>query len=434
MLSLQAALVALAISSAGGGGDTVLLDFRADWCGPCRSMDPTVEQLAAKGYPVRRVNVDQNRDLAKRFGIQSIPCFVMVVNGAEAGRVVGPTSLGRLEQLCSAGRTAVPNSAAPNSAAPNPSAMLAMPGRTAPAWNPNPQPAAAASVAFPATPQRPQVSDAALLAATVRLRVDDPQGRSCGSGTIIDARPGGEALVLTCGHLFRDSKGIGRVEVDVYGPNPVSGCVGRVIAYDLKRDVGLVAFHPQGAVTVARVAPPSYTVRPGDGVASVGCNNGDDPTVQHSRVNSLNRFLGPPNLQVAGQPIVGRSGGGLFSAEGAVIGVCNAADPKDQEGLFAAVGSISAALDEQGLPSVCRQALALPTIVAMPGSPNDAAAAAQPAATQPTADPFSVPRGPVSPSTTSPTANNSGNVATLSSGEQSAVEEIRRAPDQCRTR
>src|SRR5271157_949127 len=125
MLSLPAALVAMAITG-GGAGETVLLDFYADWCGPCRSMSPTVEQLAANGYPVRRVNVDQYRDLAKRFGITSIPCFVMIVNGQEAGRVVGATSLGRLEQLCSLGRPP----------AANPNSMLAMPaprGRAAPA-------------------------------------------------------------------------------------------------------------------------------------------------------------------------------------------------------------------------------------------------------------------------------------------------------------
>ena len=49
---------------------------------------------------------------------------------------------------------------------------------------------------------------ASLLAATVRLRVEDAQGRSFGTGTIIDARSG-EALVITCGHLFRESKGKG---------------------------------------------------------------------------------------------------------------------------------------------------------------------------------------------------------------------------------
>jgi hypothetical protein len=69
-------------------------------------------------------------------------------------------------------------------------------------------------------------------------------------------------------------------------------------------------------------------------------------------VTSLNKFLGPANLQVAGQPVQGRSGGGLFSAGGLVIGVCNAADPADNEGLFAAAGTIHAQLDLAGLASV----------------------------------------------------------------------------------
>src|SRR5271165_2088371 len=129
MLSLPAAMVAMAITG-GGTGDTVLLDFYADWCGPCRSMNPTVEQLAAEGYPVRRMNVDQYRDLAQRFGIKSIPCFVMIVNGKEAGRVVGPTSIGRLQQLCGLGR-------AP---APTPGAMLAMPAPAARVAPLNPEP------------------------------------------------------------------------------------------------------------------------------------------------------------------------------------------------------------------------------------------------------------------------------------------------------
>src|SRR5207248_11561214 len=55
---------------------------------------------------------------------------------------------------------------------------------------------------------------------------------------------------------------------------------------------------------------------------------------------SLPRRSSDLNVQVAGQPVVGRSGGGLFSADGMVIGVCNAAEPVDREGLFAALGSI----------------------------------------------------------------------------------------------
>jgi hypothetical protein len=66
----------------------------------------------------------------------------------------------------------------------------------------------------------------------------------------------------------------------------------------------------------------------------------------------LNRYVGSPNLQVAGMPVQGRSGGGLFSPEGLVIGVCNAADPSDREGFYAALESIHSQLDEVQLSFV----------------------------------------------------------------------------------
>ena len=199
----------------------------------------------------------------------------------------------------------------------------------------------------PATaPQASAVSDAALLAASVRLRIEDSTGHSCGSGTIIDAR-GGKALILTCGHIFRDSQGKGPIEVDLFGQGGPLRVKGTFDSYDLNRDIGLVVIDAPGPVATARVAPPGYQIQAGAPVVSVGCNNGEAPTVQHSRVTTLDKFLGPPNLQVAGQPVEGRSGGGLFSSEGYVIGVCNAADPSDKEGLFAAIQSIYAQLDRK---------------------------------------------------------------------------------------
>ncbi len=459
MLFLPAALVAMAITG-GGTGETVLLDFYADYCGPCRSMNPAVAQLAAEGYPVRRMNVEQYRDLAQRFGITTIPCFVMIVNGREAGRVVGMTSIGRLKQLCSLGRD--PEYRVP--AGPNPNTMLAMPAPAAP-FNREPTATVATAattrtvattptvpvipVSYTTAPQQRPVTDAAMLAASVRLRVEDPQGHSCGSGTIIDARAGGEALVLTCGHLFRDSRGKGKIDVDVYGSSSPVRVPGRLVAYDLERNVALVAFRPQGPVMVARVAPPGYAVRVGDAVTSVGCNNGDDPTVLHSRVNSLDRFRDPVeqrggtlagsphapwNLQVAGEPVVGRSGGGLFSADGMVIGVCNAKEPEDHEGLFAALGSIHAALDQQKLASLYQQPVAPPALVP--------AVSGQPAALV-AIDPFSAgrtatPRAPIA-SQAAPAAalaaaattdaaprTSTAGAAAMAKGEQAVIDEVRR--------
>lgn len=215
------------------------------------------------------------------------------------------------------------------------------------------------------------------LAASVRLRIEDEHGHSWGSGTIIDAQENA-ALILTCGHVFRDSRGQGRITVDLFGPNAPQGLRGYMVSYDLKRDIGLLRIETEGRVPAVRVAAHPNQVQPGDAVASIGCASGGNPEVHPSRVNSVNKFLGPPNLQVAGQPVQGRSGGGLFNRQGEIIGVCNAADPADNEGLFAALGSIHGVLDEAKLTQVYRaapraEALAAAAPVAPPAAPVVAA-------------------------------------------------------------
>ena len=69
----------------------VLVDFWASWCGPCKMLTPIVHQIAdeAKGFKVGSVNVDDEQDLAIRYGIQSIPCLIVFKNGEEANRSIG---------------------------------------------------------------------------------------------------------------------------------------------------------------------------------------------------------------------------------------------------------------------------------------------------------------------------------------------------------
>lgn len=101
VLSVAAPSDSLRPTGPATSSDTVLLDFRADWCGPCRQMDPVVGSLLAEGFPVRRVNVDQERALATKYGVEGIPCFVMIVNGREVDRAVGVTDRGRLAAMFS---------------------------------------------------------------------------------------------------------------------------------------------------------------------------------------------------------------------------------------------------------------------------------------------------------------------------------------------
>ncbi|MBE6809142.1 MAG: thioredoxin [Clostridia bacterium] len=70
---------------------TVLLDFYADWCGPCKMLSPIVEEIAEENpqYLVGKINVDNEPELAAAFSVQSIPLLVVMKNGKIAGQVVG---------------------------------------------------------------------------------------------------------------------------------------------------------------------------------------------------------------------------------------------------------------------------------------------------------------------------------------------------------
>ena len=69
----------------------VLLDFWASWCGPCRMVSPIVDEIAAERSDIKvgKINVDDQPELAARFGIMSIPTLVVMKNGKVVNQAVG---------------------------------------------------------------------------------------------------------------------------------------------------------------------------------------------------------------------------------------------------------------------------------------------------------------------------------------------------------
>ena len=73
---------------------TVLVDFYADWCGPCKMLAPIVEQLANENSDcdVFKLNVDEAPELAAKYGVMSIPTLIVFKDGKESGKTIGVQS------------------------------------------------------------------------------------------------------------------------------------------------------------------------------------------------------------------------------------------------------------------------------------------------------------------------------------------------------
>lgn len=76
----------------------VLVDFWAEWCGPCKMLSPIIEEIG-ENSSVFKVNVDDNMDLAESYGISGIPCVLVFENGEEIGRSIGVKTKDELESL-----------------------------------------------------------------------------------------------------------------------------------------------------------------------------------------------------------------------------------------------------------------------------------------------------------------------------------------------
>jgi S1-C subfamily serine protease len=390
-----------------------VLNFSSRSCGPCQQMSPIVSRLARDGLPIRKVDVEQERSLTEQFRVDRIPTFVLVIDGREANRHVGPMSEADLRRMLARIPAPEPEAAPPvvaasaaEHAAPahrnvNTSTTLGEPRDNlqstvaeAPAaatgeterrslldiFKPRDQQPKPDVVRGndPEPPPAPVVAAANdPMAASVRIHVTINGKISVGSGTIVDSRPG-RTLIVTCGHIFRHLDQTSKVEVDLFEAGQARTHVGTVVRFNLESDVGLVSVPTAAAVASTTIAPPGYDVKNADRVACIGCSGGNDPTREQLTVTAVNKYSGPDNIECTGIPVQGRSGGGLFDTEGRLIGVCVAADQEAQRGFYSHVFTVHDLLDECNLAALYQprtvpepDALAFARVEAPPAAPGD---------------------------------------------------------------
>ena len=77
--------------------EKVLVDFNANWCGPCRMLRPILEEI--EGVKIVSVDVDNNEELAKKYGVMSIPCLILFKDGKEVNRSFGMQPKEEIEKM-----------------------------------------------------------------------------------------------------------------------------------------------------------------------------------------------------------------------------------------------------------------------------------------------------------------------------------------------
>lgn len=390
-MTVASLLLAIAVSLPSGAdtAEPVLLDFHADWCGPCRQMRPAVEKLSQQGYPIKSIDVDRSPRLREKYGVDGIPTFIVVdASGNEIDRTSGSQPAAQLARFYLNAKARVQpraNSRAhadsddeDDAAGADDHAAQAEPADEDPNARPENDPDARTEAPF--TNPKPWET-------VVRIRVLAEGSVGFGSGTVIHSTEK-ESLILTCAHIFKlDGRRQApprqfprKIMIDLFdgklhGQRPaqvhfVESVEGHAVDYDFTLDVGLIRMRPGRRLPSARVVPAHWEPRQRMKMLTVGCSEGNDATAWHTLI------LNPQMRGLAGNssyqaiecmiaPKQGRSGGGLFTTDGYVAGVCNFAEPRGDHGLYATPRSIYSILDRNNMMALYAPVTSrTPTLVA----------------------------------------------------------------------
>lgn len=348
--------------------DVLLLDFTAPYCGPCKTIQPHINALKNQGYPIRQIDISKQPNVSRQFRVDFVPTFILLVNGKEQKRFQGTTRVGELKGLMDAaiGETRKPNAASQQRPDPPPRATprqvepkkkpsfldRLMPGRRE---KPQPEPRGTTRGQEPA--KEMDIVTKGTMAASVRIRVTYDGKTQFGTGTIVQSRQG-RSVILTCAHIMDLAGDNPKVQVDVFIKGKARTFVGKIVGHNIESDVGLIAIPTSSRLPYAPIARPDLDPKKGETVFSIGCNNGKDPTRENATLTAIDRYIGPNNFETNHAPENGRSGGGLFNSKGRIIGVCSAANYKQNTGLYAGNKAIFDMLKKHKLQSVYGEEIA----------------------------------------------------------------------------
>jgi hypothetical protein len=320
--------------------------------------------------------IDKASDLAARYGVDPVPTFIVVDGGGrELDRTHGPQSAGALAKFDLAAKAQArppENSSAqvgsherPGDDSDDDDNEPASPGeRVTRAQDPDDRPEP--GTRRPATFANPHPAET-----VVRIKIMGPHSTGFGSGTIIHSTPE-QSLILTCAHVFKlegcrqasPAEFPRKIVIDLFdgklrGTKPaqvgyLESVEGKALDYDFDLDVGLIRIRPGRKLPASRVVPTRWEPRSPMNMLTLGCSEGNDATAWPTKILNprMHGLSGNPAYEAIAcwnAPKQGRSGGGLFTADFYIAGVCNFAEPRGNHGLYAAPRSIYQILDRNKL-------------------------------------------------------------------------------------
>ena len=329
------------VAQSGAETQAQLYFFTNHGCAPCRQVEPGIEALKLEGYPVKTVFLNDYPELGRSMGVDRTPTVVLLTGNKMVGRHAGLIDAVTLKKWFAAVGVSAGSNFSKGADKPVGGTKIVIDKQDNRQRSIDSPKRSLASTVIKGTSQPRNELERLALQATVKLKVEDPEGISYATGTVIHSHQG-EYLVMTCGHVFREAGWDGEITAEYgYTKAQKKSAPGQLIFFDADaRDVALVAIRASDTIDPVQIAAPESDIESGQSIFSIGCDHGDDPTIRHSRIKNRAAYDGAIKYDIYGRPVDGRSGGGLFNERGELIGVCNAAAVEVDEGIYTALDTL----------------------------------------------------------------------------------------------